>query len=188
MKKKVTIVYVPTDGGESKTVVIELILGDGENQSGLSIPDQLIDFILSIDFEDEESDLMIVYGNTGIVLDKVQEKAEQFKLIIPEYKNHYNLNWMVIIVYYMDIVLKMTAWEIAEALNFESDQPVLTILGKKKELLDGNNIHENNKDFLKHYGYINEEIAAPFILILRRLDKKKNQSFFFNKKRGKADE
>jgi hypothetical protein len=88
----------------------------------------------------------------------------------------------------VDIVFKKTPAEIAIELNFEDVQAILTILGKKKELFDGNNIKENNLKFLKHYGYINEEIAAPFILILRRLDKKKNQSFFFNKKRGKADE
>src|ERR1019366_3857626 len=101
MKKKVTIIYKPKDGGESKTVIIELIIGDGINQSGCSIREQLRDLIDSFDFDDPDMEFKILIDADQKMLDIIQEKAENFKLIIPEYKNHSNLNWMVIIVYHM---------------------------------------------------------------------------------------
>jgi hypothetical protein len=188
MNKKVTIVYKPTDGGDSKAVLIEMILGDGKNKAALSINDQLHPFIDSINFEDDDGDFTILMDGNTAMLDKIIDNAERIKLIIPEFKNFYKLHIVVILVFYLDAIMKMTAQEIADELNFPDVQAVLTILDKRLEVTDAVDMPAFRKEIRKHYEHINHETAPAFIALIRQMEKHKHHSYFIKQKRGKADE
>ncbi len=188
MHHKVTIIYHPNKGGKDKIVIVEIILGDGMNQIGRSIREQLHNIINSIDFGPEVVDVRLNIGAIQVKLDEIYENAERFKLVVTELKNPLHFDWEVICTYYLDTVKKMGHKEIAEIMNFPDARAIRTILGRRLEVFDAHDIKGYHREFIKLYGHLNDEIVASLIAVIYVKVKKKGTTYFPVKKRGMADE